>query len=126
VCEELRERGLRVGIVSNWSPALPEVLRGLGLLERVDFVLVSAMERAEKPEPEIFERALARAGVRAAEALFCGNDLERDVRGAERLGLSAVLIDHPALRRGPGAAVRGAARVESLAELGGYVRERLG
>jgi putative hydrolase of the HAD superfamily len=125
LCEGLRERGLRIGIVSNWSPALPEVLRGLGLHERVDFVLVSALEQAEKPEPEIFARALARAGTRADEALFCGNDLERDVRGAERSGLRAVLVDHPITRRDPSATAPGVVRVESLAELGRWVVERL-
>ena len=124
LCEDLRERGLVVGIVSNWSPALPEVLRGLGLLERVDFALVSSLEQAEKPEPEIFERALAQAGVDAGEALFCGNDLEHDVRGAERLGLAAVLVDHPLTRNGA-VAEPGVARVESLAELGRFVLERL-
>jgi len=47
--ERLRERGLAVGIVSNWSARLPTLLERLGIAERVDFVLSSAVEGCEKP-----------------------------------------------------------------------------
>jgi 2-haloacid dehalogenase len=50
--ESLRGRGLAIGIVSNWSQRLPGVLNGLGLADRIDFVLASAIERVEKPDPE--------------------------------------------------------------------------
>src|SRR5207247_11299986 len=73
----------------------------LGLSRRVDFVLASAIERAEKPDREMFERALARAGARPEEALHAGDDLEKDVLGARRAGLSSVLVDH-AGTHGPG------------------------
>ena len=92
--ERLRARGLKVGIVSNWSHRLPRLLEDLGVSRRVDFVLCSALERLEKPEPAIFERALARAGVAAEEALHAGDDYEKDFLGASRAGLRAVLVDH--------------------------------
>jgi FMN phosphatase YigB (HAD superfamily) len=52
-----------VGLISNWSPRLPKLLADLRISERVDFVLCSAIERAEKPDAALFERALARANV---------------------------------------------------------------
>jgi len=90
----LRRRGLSIGIISNWSQRLPGVLAGLGLADRVDFVLASAIERVEKPDAEIFARACARAGVRPGEALHAGDDPEKDVLGALGAGLRAVRVDH--------------------------------
>lgn len=92
--DDWRARGLKIGIVSNWSARLPRLLETIGIAERVDFVLCSAIERVEKPDPRIFERALRKAGVRADEALHAGDDYEKDVLGAQRMGMRAVLVDH--------------------------------
>lgn len=92
--DDWRARGLKIGIVSNWSARLPALLEAIGIARRVDFVLCSAIERLEKPDPELFERALARAGVRADEAVHAGDDLEKDVLGARRVGIRSILVDH--------------------------------
>ena len=124
--EELIERAralhLGVGIVSNWSPRLPKLLEALGLAARVDVVVCSAIERMEKPDRAIFRRAQEHFGVAPSEALHAGDDLERDLLGAQRAGLRSVLVDHANVhapwdeRRGP--------RVTSLGELATWV-ERL-
>jgi putative hydrolase of the HAD superfamily len=118
LCEALRARALVVGLVSNWSARLPLLVEQLGLSQCTDFVLCSALERAEKPDAEIFRRALARAGARADEALHAGDDLEKDFHGARRAGLRAVLVDHAR------AHADSTPRVHSLPELGQWV-ERL-
>lgn len=118
---EARRRGLRVGIVSNWSPRLPGLLERLDLAGRVDFVLCSAIERLEKPDPAIFERALQLAGCAPHEALHAGDHPEKDVEAALRVGLRAVLVDHA----GDAADPAGASRVRDLRELGALVA-RLG
>jgi putative hydrolase of the HAD superfamily len=112
----LRARGLKLGIVSNWSARLPALLERLELAQRVDFVLCSAIERLEKPDPLIFEKALQLAGVRADESLHAGDDFEKDVLGAQRVGIRAVLVDHA-----HSADVRRAPRVSSLEELAGVI-----
>lgn len=95
LCDALRERGVRLAVVSNWSPALHGLLRGLGLLERVEFALVSAEERLEKPEPAFFQRALARLDLEPGRAAHLGNDLERDVAGARAAGIEPLLLGPP-------------------------------
>jgi putative hydrolase of the HAD superfamily len=117
----LRRRGLKVGIVSNWSPRLPSLLERLGLARQVDFVLCSAIERLEKPDRAIFERALELAGVPADEALHAGDHPGKDIAGALQVGLRAALVDHA----GDAQDVEGAHRVRDLDELGALV-ERLG
>lgn len=56
--------------------------------------IVSAEEvRAYKPHPEIFARALERAGCDAHEAIHIGDSVVSDVAGARAAGISPVLID---------------------------------
>ncbi|MBI5364926.1 MAG: HAD-IA family hydrolase [Planctomycetes bacterium] len=113
--ERARALGLRVGIVSNWSTRLPLLLDRLDLSRRFDFVVCSAVERMEKPDRAIFEHALALARVAPEEALHAGDDLERDVLGAQRAGLRSVLVDHARAHADWNASF--APRVTSLAEL---------
>lgn len=91
--EGLRQRGLRIGAVSNWVWTLPELLETLGLAERFDFVSASSRVGFEKPNPGIFRHALAQVGVRPDEAIHVGDHLDADVEGAQRMGIAAVLID---------------------------------
>jgi REG-2-like HAD superfamily hydrolase len=116
----LRGRGIVVGVVSNWSERLPAILAGLGLADDLGFVLASALERCEKPEREIFERALARAGVGSEDALHAGDDPERDVQGARAAGILPVLVD-----RTGACADLGCARVSGLVELHRWIEKRL-
>jgi REG-2-like HAD superfamily hydrolase len=98
--DELRERGLVLGAISNWSARLPFVLAATGLASRFDLVLCSAIERMEKPEPAIFRAALVRAGVRAEEAMHVGDHPEKDAAGARAVGIEPVLVDHAGTLRG--------------------------
>lgn len=91
---DLRAHGLRVGIISNWSARLPRLLQDLAVADQVDFVLCSAVERLEKPDPLIFQKALRLAGVRPDEALHVGDDWEKDMLGPRRVGIRSILVDH--------------------------------
>lgn len=95
LCDDLRARGVRLAVVSNWSPALHGLLAGLGLSARLEFALVSAEEGLEKPDPELFARALARLGVAPARAAHLGNDPERDAAGARAAGIEPLLLLPP-------------------------------
>jgi putative hydrolase of the HAD superfamily len=88
-----RQAGLRTGVISNSNGMIKRILAGLDLLRLVDVVLDSQEEGVEKPQREIFERALARAGVAAAEAAYVGDLYSIDVLGARRAGLGGVLLD---------------------------------
>ena len=91
--DELRERGLVVGTLSNWVWNLPELLHALDLVRHFDFIAASARIGFEKPHPRIFEWALEKAGATPAEAIHVGDHPIADVQGALGVGMSAVLID---------------------------------
>lgn len=91
--EGLRERGLKIGLVSNlFDPPLlmRELFAAIGLLERLDGVAVSAEVGKRKPHPAIFEAALAQAGVAAGEAVMVGDRVREDVGGAHGVGMRAI------------------------------------
>ncbi len=92
VLADLRARGIRLAVVSNWDAALPEVLTALGLRDCFDAVLASAPEGRSKPDPELFRHALARLGAAPAQALHVGDSEEHDVLGAHAAGIEPVLL----------------------------------
>jgi putative hydrolase of the HAD superfamily len=91
--ESLRGRGLKLGLVSNaFDPGwlLHRDLEQMGLPERLDFSVFSSEVGKRKPHPAIFERALEALGVDAADAVFVGDRLYEDIRGAAELGMTTV------------------------------------
>jgi HAD superfamily hydrolase (TIGR01509 family) len=88
--ESLRERGLKLGLVSNaFDPPdlLHRDLAQLGIAERLDFAVFSSEVGRRKPDPEIFRQALDALEVAPPDALFVGDTLASDIAGAAALGL---------------------------------------
>jgi len=91
--EALRERGLKLGLVSNaFDPGwlLHRDLEQMGLAQRLDFSVFSSEIGLRKPHPAIFEHALGALGVEPERTLFVGDRLFEDVRGAAELGMTTV------------------------------------
>jgi len=92
----LRDRGLRIGIVSNFDGRLPGILDGLGV--GADAVVWSTRAGAAKPARAIFALAASTLGVPLAELCHVGDDLVADVRGAEAAGAQAIHLDRTGAR----------------------------
>lgn len=113
--EELRRRGLFLGLAGNQSAELEEWIRGQGL--DVDLLASSARWGVEKPAPEFFARIVAESGCEPGEIAYVGDRIDNDVVPAAEAGLVAVHV-----RRGPWGCLQDGAerahlRVDSLAEL---------
>ena len=91
--ERLKARGVRLGVLTNFPPHLEETLEKHGLRRTFDFLVVSSLVGLEKPDPAIFQLAIAEAGCPKEEILYIGDDLDDDIRGAQAVGLTAILID---------------------------------
>jgi putative hydrolase of the HAD superfamily len=85
----------RLGVVSNFDTRLLKILRDLGIGDRFEHVVVSSQVGAEKPSAHIFNVALERFGVAAAEALHIGDEPEADWRAATGAGLRAFELRRP-------------------------------
>ncbi len=118
VLQDLRRRGLELGIVSNFDTRLFNVLRGLKLDEFFETVTISSLARAAKPAPGIFQLALEKHALDPEDVLHVGDSLRDDVIGATRAGLRGVWLDRSGER--PASLPAGAAeapRITSLSDL---------
>ena len=115
--DELEAVGLVLAIVSNFEAWLEDLLGTLGVRDRFGVRVISGREGVEKPDPRIFELALKRLSVEAADAMYVGDNPEFDVVPAATLGMTPVLID----RRGRYPDAEGT-RIADLRELPSLVR----
>jgi putative hydrolase of the HAD superfamily len=119
----LRERGIKVGVLSNtiWSREFHErVFARDGVLDLLDGAVYTSEIDHAKPHPEAFRAAIRAVGVDdPAACVYVGDRPYEDVHGAQRAGLRAVLVPHsdiPASQQVP-VDVRPDAVVHRLADL---------
>lgn len=90
--DQLKGRYL-LAVVSDAQSAygLPE-LRAVGLAEYFDPIIISGDYGYRKPDPRLYQAALAELKVRPEQAIFVGNDRFRDVWGARQVGMKTILF----------------------------------
>jgi putative hydrolase of the HAD superfamily len=108
----LRERGIRLGLASNYDSRLESVIAGHAELRSLDpTVVISSQIGVRKPSPCFFASVAQRLAMAQDAILYVGDDVDNDFHGATNAGLHAVLLDphdrHPTL----------APRIRSLLEL---------
>ena len=93
VLDELRPI-YRMALVSDAQPcyALPE-MKAVGLDGYFDPVIISARYGFRKPDRRLIEKALDIMKLTSAEVICVGNDMYRDIYGANRLGIKTLFID---------------------------------
>jgi HAD superfamily hydrolase (TIGR01509 family) len=117
---QLESRGVIVGVISNSHRSLDAFRDHFELGGLIHALVSSSLHGYMKPHPSIFETALLRAGVSAAESVMVGDSLKADVEGALTVGMRAVL-----LRRSgemPSDLPRGVHVIQSLRELDALLR----
>ena len=92
VLRTLKTRGDRMGIIANQTPGSEARLETFGLRAFFEVICASAEEGVAKPDPEIFLRALSRAGCDPAEAVMIGDRTDNDIAPAKALGMQTILV----------------------------------
>jgi putative hydrolase of the HAD superfamily len=110
--EDLCARGLSIVVISNANGRLHTLLDRVGLSGFFDVVVDSHVEGVEKPDPQLFHLAIARAGSSPDECLHVGDLYQVDVLGARAAGVAPVLLDVADLYRDADCP-----RIRSLSEL---------
>ncbi len=87
----LRERGIKIAIVSNCTENTRALMVATGVDKLVDELVLSCEVRSAKPSPEIFRHALDRLGVSPEAAVFV-DDQARFCAGSVALGIRAAQI----------------------------------
>lgn len=90
----LRSIGMKIGIITNaFEKDIEEILARVSLPRVFDIKVGIDTVGKPKPNPEIFRHALGLLKIQPNEAIFVGDDPEKDYYGALRAGLRAILID---------------------------------
>jgi len=89
---ELRGRGLRIVVCSNWDWDLREAIHEAGLTDALDVVVSSAWVGARKPHPRIYAHTLAEAGLEPESVVFAGDTWNADVEGPLEAGMTPIYL----------------------------------
>jgi putative hydrolase of the HAD superfamily len=107
----------RIAVISNADGGIERILSRRGIADCFESITDSGIVGVEKPRAEIFEAALKQMKARAEQSLYVGDVYSVDYLGARNAGMDAVLFDVSGAYRD-----RGAARVESLTQLEGWLQ----
>jgi putative hydrolase of the HAD superfamily len=94
VLGQLQER-FQLAVISNFDGRLRFILQNLGISKYFAHFFISSELGADKPDAEIFRRALKLMHLNANEVLHVGDDPERDWKAAKEAGLSVFQLDRP-------------------------------
>lgn len=92
ILQALQQRGLRLGVISNFDTRLYDVLAALELCSYFDSIHISTEVGVAKPEVAIFATALQANQLTAAEAIHIGDSWREDIQGAQSAGLQPIWL----------------------------------
>jgi len=93
--------GLKIGLATCSTIAwVAGHLRRLGLWERFDCILTAEDVQSLKPDPEVYQKTLARLGVRPGQAIAF-EDSPHGILAARQAGLRCVFVPNPLIRHLP-------------------------
>ena len=90
---ELRARGLRIGLITVCTDDVPSLWPETPFHGLFDAEIFSCSVGLRKPDPRIYLLACEQLGVKPSEALFVGDGANDELAGAERVGMTAVLLE---------------------------------
>jgi putative hydrolase of the HAD superfamily len=93
VLEKLNHNNYKLGIISNIDRDINPMCEEMGFSPFLDIILTSHQTGLYKPAPEIFQLACEETGVDLKQALYVGDQYQIDVVGAEKAGMTGVLVD---------------------------------
>lgn len=91
---ELRARGYRLAILSNWDLRLRPLLQDLDLAREFAHLVISSEVGAEKPDTRIFRYAEAVFAAPPGHFLHVGDSDHHDAGGAAAAGWRCLLVSH--------------------------------
>ena len=107
VLAQLKDRGYRVAVLSNWDNRLRGILDGVEILDLFDQVVISTEVGCVKPDPGIFHIAQKMIGLPPRAMLHVGDSQYHDVGASRSVGWQGLLIQHhPELSHGDDEALK--------------------
>jgi len=95
VIDKLKERGYELSILSNfdYSPIVYKLLELYDITSYFNYIFISVEIGWRKPSPHAFNFAIEKLNIRTSEAVFIGDDYDRDILGASGSNIDSILIN---------------------------------
>jgi len=96
ILEFLKKKGIRTGIVTD-APREKALYRlgNMGITDFFDVIVTYSESKVKKPDEIPFKSAMRMLKAEPSETLFVGDSIERDIEGAEKLGMRTLWIKKP-------------------------------
>lgn len=121
----LRDRGLRIGLVSDASVEVARLWASTAFAPLVDAPVFSCEQRVRKPHPSLYLAVCERLGIGASDCLYVGNGDGDELAGALTAGMRALLFTAPGEYPGREAEEWSGPRITDLREVSTHAREIL-
>jgi putative hydrolase of the HAD superfamily len=108
----LRERGIRLAVVSNFDSRLISILEGLGIAAFFEGIFVSSSVGYAKPDRRVFDSVLKALQLAPEQVLHVGDSIRNDIDGAHNAGMKGILVDRKGAHQDAGIT-----RITSLKEI---------
>ncbi|ACT01176.1 HAD family hydrolase [Paenibacillus sp. JDR-2] len=87
----LKKAAFKLGMITNGRAFYQrDKIRALGIECYFDDIIISEAVGLRKPDPAIFQLSLTNLNVSAAEAVFVGDNLKKDMIPAKELGMKTI------------------------------------
>lgn len=88
----LKNRGYKIGLISDCSPDVPEVWPLMEYSKYFDSVIFSCEAKMKKPNPQIYLKSVESLNVEFDECYYIGDGGSNELTGAQSVGMHAILI----------------------------------
>lgn len=101
VLSKLKQMGLKVGLISTaYEEEIALILGKADLeMEIFDIIVGSDTIKKVKPHPDVFRYAVEMLKVEAEETMFIGDSVDADYKGAQNVGIQAMLLNRTKNRK---------------------------
>lgn len=94
VLRQVRERGIRMALITNGTGIRQRrKIERFGLAQYFDPIVIEGEFGVGKPDPSVYNHALAQLNVTPQETWMVGDNLEWDVAAPQRLGIFGIWVD---------------------------------
>lgn len=113
-----KDRGLRLALLTNGaSDTQRKKINRFGLARFFDHIIIEGEFGAGKPDERVFRSALEILRVKPRESWMVGDDLGRDIAGAQKLDIITIWVDFRKTGLPQSTSVRPDRVISSIAEL---------
>ena len=89
---QLKEKGIKIGLISNCSPDTPETWDKTPFIRLFDITVFSSSVGLKKPDPRIYQLALGQLRLKSGECIYVGDGDSNELTGAQEMGMYPLMI----------------------------------